>query len=163
MNTSFLLTTLQQQFEEYTELHQLSVAKTELIKKNDIPNLNEMINKEAKYLLSLDVLEKKRIEAVYAVLSGHEWSGDIPTLSDCLKVVSDEEAMKLQNIQTELKVKIEELRDRNYLNQELIYLSMQLVSLSLSVLKPKQTPPNYGPTAKQQVQQKSEKLFDSQV
>lgn len=163
MNTSFLLTTLQQQLEEYTELHQLSVEKTDFIKKNDISNLNEIINKESKYLLSLDVLEKKRIEAVYAVLSGHEWSGDLPTLSDCLNVVSDEEAMKLRNIQSELKVKMEELRDQNYLNQELIYHSMQFVSLSLSMLKPKQTPPNYGPTAKQQGQQKSEKLFDSQV
>lgn len=162
MNTSFLLTTLQQQLEEYTELHQLSVAKTDLIKKNDILNLNEIINKEAKYLLSLDVLEKKRVEAVYAVLSGHEWSGDLPTLSDCLNVVSDEEATKLLNIQSKLKVMIEELKNRNYLNQELIYQSMQFVSLSLSMLKPKQTPPNYGPTTKQQ-SRKLDTLFDSQI
>jgi flagellar biosynthesis/type III secretory pathway chaperone len=162
MNTSFLLTTLQQQLEEYTELYQLSVSKTDYIKKNDISNLNEIINKEAKYLLSLDNLEKQRIEAVYAVLSGHEWSGDLPTLSDCLKVVSEDEAMQLQAIQSELKEKIEELRERNYLNQELIYQSMQFVSFSLSMLKPKQTPPNYGPTAIQQTQKK-DTLFDSQV
>lgn len=162
MNTSFLLTTLQQQLEEYTELHQLTVAKTGFIKKNDILNLNEIINKEAKYLLSLDVLEKKRVEAVYAVLSGHEWSGELPTLSDCLNVVSDEEATKLLNIQSELKVIIEELKERNYLNQELIYQSMQFVSLSLSMLKPKQTTPNYGPTTKQK-SPKLDTLFDSQI
>jgi flagellar biosynthesis/type III secretory pathway chaperone len=162
MNTSFLLTTLQQQLEEYTELHQLSIAKTDLIKKNDIINLNEIINKEAKYLLSLDVLEKKRIEAVYAVLSGHEWSGVLPTLSDCLNVVSEEESTKLQNIQSELKVVIEALKERNYLNQELIYQSMQFVSMSLSALKPKQTPPNYGPTSKQQAP-KLDTLFNSQI
>lgn len=162
MNTTTLLTTLQQQLKEYTELYDLSVAKTDMIKKNDIANLNEIINKEAKCLLSIDVLEKNRIEAVYSVLSGHEWSGDLPTLSDCLKVVTKEEAMKLQSTQSKLVIKIEELKDRNYLNQELIYQSMQFVSMSLSMLKPRQTAPNYGPSAKQQIQKK-DTLFDSQV
>jgi flagellar biosynthesis/type III secretory pathway chaperone len=163
MNTSFLLTTLQQQLEEYSNLYELSCIKTNVIKQNDIAGLNDIINKEAKYLLSINDLETKRIEAVYAVLSGHEWSGENPTLSDCLKVVSEEDSIKLTNIQTELKDKIEKLREQNYLNQELIYQSMQFVSLSLSMLKPKQTPPNYGPSAKPQMQQKDEKLFDSQV
>lgn len=163
MNSSFLLTILQQLLEEYTELYKLSVSKTEIIKKNDITSLNDIINKEAKYLLSIDMLEKKRIEAVYAILSGHEWSGEIPTLSDCIKVVPAEDVPKLKKLQSDLTNMIEELRNRNYLNQELIYQSMQFVSLSLSMLKPKQTPPNYGPTAKQQSQPKNEKLFDSQV
>jgi len=162
MNSSFLLTTLQQQLEEYTKLYELSLIKTDVIKQNDINRLDDIINKEAKYLLAINDLEEKRIESVYAVLSGHEWSGDLPTLSDCLKVIPKEEAMKLISIQSELKEKIEELRELNYLNQELIYQSMQFVSLSLSILKPRQTAPNYGPTAKQQ-SQKKDTLFDSQV
>ena len=67
MNSSFLLTTLQQQLDEYTKLYEISLIKTDVIKQNDISRLDDIINKEAKYLLSINDLEEKRIESVYAV------------------------------------------------------------------------------------------------
>ncbi|MBP0726745.1 flagellar protein FlgN [Bacillus sp. RG28] len=163
MSSILLSSILEQQHEEYKQLLALSKEKSHFITVNDIDGLNEVINKEAKNLLAIETLETKRIECVYALLSGHEWDGDVPTLSDCLKVVSESEAEQLQKQQEQLSNVMNELREINYLNQELIYQSLQFVSLTLSMVQPRQAPINYGPSAKQQVKPKNQGYFDTQA
>jgi flagellar biosynthesis/type III secretory pathway chaperone len=163
MNAALLCSILEQQQQEYEQLLTLSKEKTDYIKVNDIERLNEVINKETKNLLAIDVLETKRIESVYALLSGHEWDGDVPTLSDCLKIVSETESKQLQKQQEQLINAMNELRVVNYLNQELIYQSLQLVTLTLSMVQPRQAPINYGPSVKQHVEPKKQVYFDTQA
>jgi len=163
MSAILLSSILEQQYEEYKQLLALSKEKSQFITANNIDSLNEVINKEAKNLLAIETLETKRIECVYALLSGHEWNGDVPTLSDCLKVVSEAEAKQLQKHQEQLSTIMNELREINYLNQELIYQSLQFVTLSLSMVQPRQAPVNYGPDNKQIAKPIKQVYFDSQA
>jgi flagellar biosynthesis/type III secretory pathway chaperone len=163
MSATLLSSILKQQHEEYKQLLALSKEKSNCIKVNDIDGLNEVINKEAKNLLAIETLETKRIECVYALLSGHEWNGDVPTLSDCLQVVSNVEAEQLQKQQEQLSNVMNELKEINYLNQELIYQSLQFVTLSLSMVQPRQAPVNYGPNNKQIAKPIKQVYFDSQA
>ena len=163
MSAILLSSILEQQYEEYKQLLALSKEKSQFITANNIDSLNEVINKEAKNLLAIETLETKRIECVYALLSGHEWNGDVPTLSDCLKVVSEAEAKQLQKQQEQLSNAMNELREINYLNQELIYQSLQFVTLSLSMVQPRQAPVNYGRDNKQIAKPIKQVYFDSQA
>jgi len=163
MSAILLSSILEQQHEEYKQLFDLSKEKSHFITVNDIDGLNEVINKEAKNLLAIETLETKRIECVYALLSGHEWNGDVPTLSDCLKVVSEAEAKQLQQLQEQLSTIMNELKEINYLNQELIYQSLQFVSLTLSMVQPRKAPINYGPNNKQIAKPIKQVYFNSEA
>lgn len=65
------------------------------------------------------------------------------TISDCITYANGKEKQKLQQLKNDLEKEINELSNRNKLNQELLIQSLQFVNLSLDLFMPEIDAYNY--------------------
>lgn len=142
----------------HKSLHRLALEKTEIIKKGDLDGLNSLINQEKLHILAIEKMEKERVNLVAKLIPEHK----NPTLTDCLPIFEREEQKRLQDIQEELILKINELRDTNSLNQDLLMLSQQFVELNLDLLLPRDLP-NYSKTNEDEQPLANVSIFDSKA
>jgi|SRR5690554_3238122 flagellar biosynthesis/type III secretory pathway chaperone len=123
-----------------------SYKKTELVKKNDMAELDQMLKIEQSHIAAIEMLEKQRQEVVshYLRSKGRDISG-IPTVGEVIEITENEEERKqLEELRKRLIQLVDELKNRNELNQKLIYSSLQFVNMSLEVLRPQPEQVNYS-------------------
>ncbi|WP_246942751.1 flagellar protein FlgN [Bacillus pinisoli] len=164
MHTEKLIETLNKLLALHQSLYKLGTAKTEIIKKGDIEALSSILKDENKHVMAISKLEEERKGIVARLLSGHALTGDEPTLSDVINILSPQEAEKLDVIKNELTTQLEKLKALNALNQELVYSSLQFVNYSLDLLMPRPQNVNYNkPVNKGQVEHVKRSVFDSKA
>ncbi|WP_243356010.1 flagellar protein FlgN [Bacillus litorisediminis] len=136
---------LQSQLEKLLQLHQevllLSQQKTEVVKKGDMENLQQILKKEQKLILELDRAEKERQAAAQVIVP----SAEKPTIENCLPQLSQEQQEKLIGLRDKLKEVIAQIELQNNLNYELIQQSLQFIHVSLNLFRPKEESINYSP------------------
>ncbi|WP_243299775.1 flagellar protein FlgN [Bacillus litorisediminis] len=136
---------LQSQLEKLLQLHQevllLSQQKTEVVKKGDMENLQQILKKEQKLILELDRAEKERQAAAQVIVP----SAEKPTIEDCLPQLSQEQQEKLIGLRDKLKEVIAQIELQNNLNYELIQQSLHFIHVSLNLFRPKEESINYSP------------------
>ncbi|HWO77296.1 MAG TPA: flagellar protein FlgN [Bacillus sp. (in: firmicutes)] len=136
---------LQSQLEKLLQLHQeillLSQQKTEVVKKGDMENLQQILKKEQKLILELDRAEKERQAAAQVIVP----SVEKPTIENCLPQLSQEQQEKLIGLRDKLKEVIAQIELQNNLNYELIQQSLQFIHVSLNLFRPKEESINYSP------------------
>lgn len=138
-----LIDTLKKLLKLHQSLHQIAIQKTDVLKKDDMASLKNIMNDEQKHLLAIQKIDKEREIAVYKLVSGHEILGDKPTISDCINLATGEEKTKLKELQEHLVRCITEIKERNELNQQLLQQSLQFINLSLEMLSPEPPEINY--------------------
>ena len=115
---------------------------------------------EQKHVTSITALEKQRITELNKIFP--ERKENLPTISECIQVAQGNQKTKLQEIFQQLVKILEEIKEQNRLNHELVKHSLQFVNFSLNLFRPKFTNYNYGPnTDKQQTTTSS--IFNSEV
>ncbi|MGP4078947.1 flagellar protein FlgN [Pseudalkalibacillus sp. R45] len=148
-------------------LLEISVEKTEALKKNDITVLDKLLNEENKCIQTIERIENERIREVETLLNAQGIVVDEnPSLAQLLRFYDHEGQAKLIHAQNQLRQTIQELQDQNELNHELTRQSLQFVNASLSLMEPKKTTANYGrpgQTNQQNGYQKSRSIFDSKA
>ncbi|KIL46587.1 hypothetical protein KP77_27140 [Jeotgalibacillus alimentarius] len=127
---------LQQQITLHKSLLELAKQKTEIIKVNNIEQLNQLIKDEQKHIRAISSLESKRGQL--------DPNGDI-----------QEEKAELLHV-------ILKLKEVNELNQDLLTQSMQLVSLNLDLMMPQPDSMNYSKDNEEN-DQPGRSMFDSQA
>ena len=140
----------------------LAVAdrKTEVIKENDVSALNEILKMEQKHIALINQLEQqRRAETARLLMSG---TGE-PALSDVISMVDGKEKEQLKSLQKELVTCIQLLKERNDLNQQLLYQSLQLVNLTLDLIQPTPQSFNYERPEKQMMGAKTRSVFNSKA
>ncbi|WP_409290525.1 flagellar protein FlgN [Peribacillus sp. SCS-37] len=152
MSAQSILNTMEKQLKLHQSLYDLAQKKTEIIKKGDMPALNKIMIHEQNHVKAIGMLEKERESYVNTFLAGQP-SGTERTLTECIRTAAPEEAEALQSQKVRLSELILKLKDVNYLNQQLIYQSLQFINLSLDMVRPKQQNFNY----EKPVQQKGQK------
>lgn len=150
------------------EIHQtffeIAKEKTECLKKGDIAHLRSLMQKEVVQLKQLERVEQERIRLVQFFTQGKGLVTETGTLTELLPYVSDTEKEELVSLQKSLTEQINQLKQENELNQQLIQDSLRFVNLSLDVLKPEAETGNYGRPDKEiegDIQARS--LFDSKA
>lgn len=127
----------------HQSLYKLSIKKTDIVKKGDMSALNQILMDEQSHIAAITKFENERQKYAEAILPNMK----TPTISDCLNVIDDENKKTLEQLRTELFEIVLLIKEKNDLNQQLIYQSLQFVNLSLSLVAPQPENYNYGPSA----------------
>jgi flagellar biosynthesis/type III secretory pathway chaperone len=145
MSAEKLISTMEKLLKLHKSLYEIAQKKTEIVKIGDIDALNQTLKDEQACIAAINNLENERKRIAAIMIPGTEK----PTIVDCLSAMEGSSLKRLEQVRTELLDVLSQLRQRNELNQQLIYQSLQFVNLSLSLLTPQQDEFNYGPAAEQ--------------
>ncbi|CAM3556383.1 hypothetical protein GCM10009865_11110 [Aeromicrobium ponti] len=160
MSAEALITSMEKLLKLHKSLYELAVKKTDIIKNGDMDALNQMLKDEQAHIAAIDRMETERQKAAQIITTGM----DSPTVSDCMTVLSQAERLKLEAITNEMTGLVFELKEQNYLNQQLVHHSLQFVNVSMNLLRPQQESMNYGPPAKKKPSEKNTPgIFNSKV
>jgi len=141
MSAELLITTIEKLYKLHRSLYEMAVKKTEIIKVGDIESLQNMVKEENAHISAIRKLEDVRQKSTIAICQDRE----NPTISDCIEKFNGPEKDTLIKISEQLTETILDLKEQNYLNQQLIHQSLQFVNMSLNLLRPQPNSINYGP------------------
>ena len=105
--------------------------------------LNQILKDEQTHIAAISKFENERKKYTAALLPNMEK----PTISDCLNIIDEENKHILERLRTEIFETVLQIKEKNDLNQQLIYQSLQFVNLTLSLVAPQPENYNYGPSA----------------
>lgn len=167
MTTDRMVGLLSDVHKQHEKLMELSLQKTEALKKNDIKSLDHLLNLENQCIQRIEALEDERVKEVEVLLNRHGIVADEnPALAQLLRFFDQEQQDKLIEVQEQLRATIQKLQEQNELNNELTRQSLQFVNASLSIMEPKQPTANYGRPGQAQQKnsyQKQQSIFDSKA
>ena len=147
----------------HRNLSELALKKTETIKCNDIETLNKLLQSEQKYIKAIDQIEKIRQTEVEKLLQTKDIEEE-NLFQELLSIVSTSEKKRLIEQREQLLQVIHELKERNQLNQQLIYHSLQYINISFDMLRPQQQEDfNYSKSVIAKAKSTKNLMFDSRV
>ena len=145
MSAEKLISTMEKLLKLHKSLYEIAQKKTETVKIGDIDALNQILKDEQAHLQAINLLENERQKFTSSLVLRTEK----PTIEDCLAVVDESTRHTLDHLRSELKNVITQIQQRNELNQQMLYQSLQFVNLSLNLIAPQPEDYNYGPQAGQ--------------
>lgn len=144
----------------HKSLYELTVRKTDIVKKGDMAALDQLLKDEQSHMAAINKLEQERVAETKRILPMKEEA----SLLEVAKQFAPELEAHLLRVREELLEVIEEIKVRNELNQQLIHQSMQFISFSRSLVAPQQKEINYGhPAGKKRKPDQSPGLFNSKA
>ena len=143
MSVDQLIGTMDKLLKLHQSLYRLSVKKTDIVKNGDMDALNQILKDEQSHIAAISKFENERQKFTEAILPKLK----NPTITDCLNFIDEENKETLEQLRTELFEVVMKIKEKNDLNQQLIYQSLQFVNLTLSLVAPQPENYNYGPSA----------------
>lgn len=122
--------------EAHVALLKLTKEKAPIIVRNEVEQLNNIVSKENKIVRHIAELDQQRLMAVseYLMSRGYAPNPRI-TVSDLIKIIfKAEDKLLLEEAQVKLLAVIEELKQENALNQQLIEQSLAFIDYSLDLV-----------------------------
>lgn len=164
MSAQSIIQTLQQLINLHRELNKMAQEKTEAIKAEELKSLSSLLVQERKLVVAIEQLENVRQSDVHAFLREKGVQDGTALLSECIQYASENERTELTRLGAELREEIISLKERNELNQQLIYQSLQFVNLNLNLMLPENESYTYDrPQDPEGERQPSKSLFDSKA
>ncbi|MBP1965797.1 flagellar export chaperone FlgN [Paenibacillus aceris] len=136
MSITAIVDLLNEMTELHEELVQFSLGKRNVIMRNDVNELAAIVKKEAKLIKDISDLDQKRVVLVceYMISRCYQPNPSI-TLSDFIKIIfKAEEKLQLLDARNNLELKLNELKEANLTNKQLVKLSLNFIDLSLDLL-----------------------------
>lgn len=162
MSAEQIQASLEKLVELHKSLNELALKKTEIVKQGDTEALNRLLMDEQKHIKAIEATEKERQTAVTAFLENEGQEAEPSTITRVIELLSPTDAEALNRLKEELILEAETLKEQNYLNQQLVYQSLQFVNVTLDMLLPQNKQFNYDKPAKPK-QQGSNSMFDSRA
>jgi len=165
MSVQPIITILEKLEKMHKSLLEHAYRKTELVKNNDMDELDQMLKIEQSHVAAIEQLEAQRQQNVmeYFQEKGIAVS-NAPTVEELIEAVEDEEERKqLEDVRNRLMKIIVDLKLQNELNQQLIFNSLQVVNVTLNMLRPQQEQINYSDKTVRGGNAPRQSLFDSQA
>jgi flagellar biosynthesis/type III secretory pathway chaperone len=164
MLATALITTLEKLYKLHKSLFDLSVNKTEVIKKGDMGELDHVLKDEQKHLAAINTVEaeRQRESSRYLQSRGVPFN-EAPTISQCIEHSSPQEQETLAHWQQKLVGIIGELKVQNELNQKLVYQSLQFVNMNLSMTQPQPDQSTYSRPNGEKPSPSGRSIFDSKA
>lgn len=159
MSAGKLIGTLEKLLQLHQNLHKVALQKTEILKSENVNELNELLKKEQMYIKAIKQVEEERIVHTVQFLETEEEL----TLTACIEKAVGEEKGKLQVIAKEFSGTMVKLKDANQLNKELTKQALQLTAITLDMIIPQEKDFNYNKPAENTKEMKRRSFFDSQA
>ncbi|KGR83790.1 flagellar protein FlgN [Lysinibacillus odysseyi] len=139
MSVSNIISILEKLEKMHKSLLELANKKTELIKANDMEQIDDMLKMEQAHVAAIDKLEQQRQVMVtdYLQAKGIAFT-DIPTVAQVIDTADGPEREVLQEVRGRLVTLLADLKRQNDLNQKLVFQSLQFVNLTLDMMRPQQ-------------------------
>ncbi|WP_413364901.1 flagellar protein FlgN [Lysinibacillus sp. 3P01SB] len=139
MSVSNIISTLEKLEKMHKSLLELANKKTELIKANDMEQIDDMLKMEQAHIAAIETLEQQRQAMVtdYLQAKGIAFT-DIPTVAQVIDATEGTEKEVLREVRERLITLLAELKRQNDLNQKLVFQSLQFVNLTLDMMRPQQ-------------------------
>ncbi|MFD0696234.1 flagellar protein FlgN [Paenibacillus sp. GCM10027628] len=135
MSIQALIDVLYKLNDAHVVLLELGERKKQAIIQNKVDILNQIVNKENKYLVLVTELEQMRLQETgsYLIARGYHPNPQI-TVSQLVKLIfKAEDKMSLQDAQENLSKTLLKLRELNTLNKQLIEDSLNYIDFSLDL------------------------------
>jgi len=157
-----LVEILETQARLYKDLLALAKEKQPVLVKGDLAKLEELTKKEREIVFQVGRLEEQRFK-VQQVLANHFGvSGTELTISFLAKKIEDPFKTRLTGLGRELTVTLDELRNNNELNTQLIEQSLGYIDYMVNLLTSLDDTPTYQGQHGNNSQQTS-RLFDKKI
>ena len=145
--------------EKILTLHQRlleqAVTKTELIKTGNPDELQALLKEETLLVQAINQLEAQRLKLM------PNTDGTITTL---IESTTGSDSNKLAQLKDELTTIVQQLKEQNELNQQLLQQSIQFINVTMNTLKGPETQVTYDkPTTKKAPSTTSRSIFDSKA
>jgi flagellar biosynthesis/type III secretory pathway chaperone len=138
MAVNNVITVLEQLTEAHVQLNDIAKDKRAAIMANDLDVLTKTMKAESKWIKRITELDQARIDVSIRLLeeNGVKSQRNV-TLHQLFGVVYNlEQRAKLSNLERQLKEQLNELRQRNELNQQLLQQSIDFVQFSIEIIVP---------------------------
>lgn len=168
MELSTIIVTLENIEKMHRSLYEISLKKTELVKKNQIEELDSILKTEQSHVAAIETLEKQRQVQVKQYLTNKNFSyTGMPTVAQLIEAAHEEPLQaELKVLRERLMEVVEALKAQNDLNQKLVFQSLQFVNLSLNMMRPQQQQEQVNYSDKEVLGQNTvgkKSYFDSQA
>lgn len=164
MSTGQIITALEKLIKLHKGLNELASRKTDIIKLSDMDALTALLNEEQKYVKAIEMIDREREVAVEEFLESKVQSAELLTITRVIELSTDTEADGLNRLKGELLEEVMQLKEQNYLNQQLVYQSLQFINITLNILQPQNQQYNYEkPAPARKMQEDSNSMFDSKA
>jgi flagellar biosynthesis/type III secretory pathway chaperone len=160
MSVESLISIMNKLIKLHKSLFELSVKKTDIVKKGDLDGLNLLLKDEQAHMAAINKLEQERL----AMAKGLFPAVSNPSLQEIADYANPSEKAQLLQVKDELLNVISDIKSRNELNQQLIHQSLQFINFSKSLVLPQEKEINYGPPAGKMTQPgQSPGMFNSKA
>jgi flagellar biosynthesis/type III secretory pathway chaperone len=139
MSAESLVVIMNKMLKLHISLYELTVKKTDIVKKGDTAALDQLLRDEQAHVVAINKLEQERLAVSNAIFP----SASLQEIAEA----KPSEKEKLLTIKEALVEVISEIKARNELNQQLIHQSLQFINFSKSLVMPQEKEINYGPPA----------------
>lgn len=141
MSAGNLISTMKKLLKLHQSLLELAAKKTDIVIKGDMDALKQIMKDEQVHIAAIGKFESERQRLAEVMVSGMSQ----PTIMDCINVAESDDKDQLHQLRTEILDLVSRIKEKNDLNQQLIYQSLHFVNLSLSLILPQPEEYNYGP------------------
>lgn len=131
-----IIQSLEQLLKIQQRLNELAEEKTELLKKNEVKKLEELLKSEELEVHLLEQAELKRQTVVAEFLRKNGIEAEDTTLSALYPYLTGQDKQQFDKLQMKLVEVLVELKERNELNEQLTKQSLYFVNASLAMLSP---------------------------
>lgn len=137
MTITPILETLTKLERMHRSLLELAKQKTEYVKVGDMEQLDALLQKEQMHVAAIETLEKQRQQQVSQYLQAKGASMlDVPTMTNVIDATEGADKQQLEQVRDSLLEVVDELKERNLLNQKLVLQSLQFVNFTLDMVRP---------------------------
>lgn len=143
MTARNIIRSLEKLIKLHKSFNQLAIRKTAILKANDTEAITALLISEQKHIKAIIQTDKERERAVEEFLAANGTAGQPASIHTVTELTGPEET-EVQMLKAALIHEVAKLKERNGLNQQLIYQSLQFINVSLDMLRPQHQNLNYG-------------------
>ncbi|MFJ9386039.1 flagellar protein FlgN [Peribacillus sp. NPDC101481] len=148
MSARNIIGSLEKLIKLHKSFNQLAIRKTAILKANDTEEITALLISEQKHIKAISQTDKEREMAVEEFLAANGTAGQPVSIHTVTELTGSKEKEILERLKAELIDEVTTLKERNSLNQQLIYQSLQFINVSLDMLRPQHQNLNYGDSVK---------------
>ncbi|MGG4264129.1 flagellar protein FlgN [Peribacillus simplex] len=162
MSARNIIELLEKLIKLHKSLNQLAIGKTAILKASDTEAITSLLIQEQKHIKAISQTDMEREGAVKEFLAVNGMVGKKASIHAVTDLTGPVETEILERLKAELIDEVAKLKERNSLNQQLIYQSLQFINVSLDMLRPQNQNLNYGDSVKKPMKS-GRAMFDSKV
>lgn len=153
---------LNKELDTYKDMLDLTTKKKDIILSGHIKELDKVTQLEQTLILNIGKLEDIREEIVIRIKKDIGLKNDL-SMTELAKHLDDKDYQDIEKIKNELLEVLNEIKDKNNLNNLLIKDSLEYINFNLNLLTNTPAENTYGNTENKGKASQNKNLFDAKI